>query len=225
MKLKDQLSLEGKVAVVSGSEGMFGKIHREVIEELGGECIGIDIKQGADIVCDITNQAELMTALADVGKVDILINNAIGNQKAVKDAGDNFWPDLAVGLGGAFYLIALLGSKMENGVILNMGSDLSLVAPDQSLYLPGYAKPVSYSVVKHGIIGLTRYFAGFWPGKVRCNCLCPSGLEQYQKVPRNMMGRLAKPDEMKGAIAFLISDASSFVNGAILTVDGGRTAI
>ncbi len=225
MSVLEQLSLKGKTAILTGSQGMFGKIHREVIEELGGRCIGVDIKQGADIVCDITNHIEIEAAFSDIGPVDILINNAIGNQKAVKDVGQNFWPDLAVGLGGAFHLIALLGPKMKNGVILNMGSDLSLIAPDPSLYLPGYAKSVSYSVIKHGIIGLTRYFAAFWPGKVRCNCLCPSGLEQFQKVPRNMMGRLAKPEEMKGPIAFLISDASSFVNGAVLTVDGGRTAL
>lgn len=223
MSVREQLSLKDKTVVVTGSEGMFGKIHREVIEELGGECIGVDIRQGAEIVCDITNNVELAEALKDV-EADVLINNAIGNQKPVHDAGENWWEDLNVGLGGAFYMTAILGSRMKKGVILNMGSDLSLTAPDPSLYLPGYNKPASYSVVKHGIIGLTRYFASFWPGRVRCNCLCPSGLEQFQKVPRNLMGRLAQPEEMKGPVAFLISDASSFVNGAILTVDGGRTS-
>ena len=109
-------------------------------------------------------------------------------------------------------------------VVLNIGSDLGLVAPDQTLYPPWQVKPASYSVVKHGLIGLTRYIAATYP-HIRCNCLCPGGIDRGQAVPHNIMGRNAKLEEMKGPIAFLLSDASSFMTGAVLTVDGGRTCL
>jgi NAD(P)-dependent dehydrogenase (short-subunit alcohol dehydrogenase family) len=112
--------------------------------------------------------------------------------------------------------------RKRNGVILNIGSDLSLISPDQSLYSDGKVKPLSYSVVKHGIIGLTRYFATLWP-EVRSNCLCPGGINVGQKTPAIPMGRLAQLSEMKGPVAFLISNASSYMTGAVLSVDGGRT--
>jgi NAD(P)-dependent dehydrogenase (short-subunit alcohol dehydrogenase family) len=114
-----------------------------------------------------------------------------------------------------------------------------VVAPDQRLYrqdgLPDHeqpVKPVTYSVVKHGLIGLTKYLATYWSeDNVRCNALSPGGVEAQQDedflsrintlIP---MGRMARVDEYRGAIAFLCSDASSYMNGANLVVDGGRTA-
>jgi NAD(P)-dependent dehydrogenase (short-subunit alcohol dehydrogenase family) len=218
----DKFSLAGKTAIVTGGEGMIGRMICETIQELGGKAHSVDIRGPSSL--DITVFSDCLR-LADV-PCDILINNAVGNQKASESIFNNWEEDLQVGLTGAANMIDVLGPSLRKrkGVILNMGSDLSLIGPDQSLYPNGLKKPLSYSVVKHGIIGLTRYFATTWP-EVRCNCLCPGGVDIGQKVPAVPMGRLARLDELKGPVAFLISDASSYVTGAILSVDGGRTAI
>jgi len=92
-------------------------------------------------------------------------------------------------------------------------------------------KPVTYSVVKTGLIGLTRYLETYWASQnVRCNALCPGGVENsqsedfLQKVSiRIPMARLASKDEYQGPLLWMLSDASSYLNGAIIPVDGGRT--
>ena len=207
--------------------------------------------------CDITQQEQVESALGRIldrfSRVDGLINNAANNPK-VEDAGslhdsrlENYslerWnADLAVGLTGAMISSRVFGAEMARqgrGVILNIASDLALIAPDQRLYrvdeLPEEAqpvKPVSYSVVKTGLIGLTRYLATYWATRgVRANALCPGGVENGQNAEflariaqRIPMGRMARVDEYQGAILFLCSDASSYMTGAVLSIDGGRSA-
>jgi NAD(P)-dependent dehydrogenase (short-subunit alcohol dehydrogenase family) len=124
------------------------------------------------------------------------------------------------------------------GVIVNIGSEYSIIAPDQRAYrregLPDAEqpkKPVSYSVVKHAIVGLTRHLAAYWADRnVRVNTLCPGGISnnqpaEFAKYMKSLvpMGRMANPDEMQGAIVFLCSDASRFMTGGTIVVDGGRT--
>ena len=112
-----------------------------------------------------------------------------------------------------------------------------MIAPNQGLYKIDSekpekqpVKPISYSVIKSGLIGLTRYTATYWPKKVRCNCLCPGGVfnnqnnEFIEKVSELIpLGRLANQDEYMPAIVFMLSNASSYMNGTILSIDGGRT--
>lgn len=204
---------------------------------------------------DITNPAQVQSlvefVIAETGRVDILINNATNNPK-VEDGGANLsrlenfpldqWnTDLAVGLTGAFLCSQILGAEMArrgHGVILNIASDLGVIAPDQRIYrqegLPDDAqpvKPVTYSVVKTGLIGLTRYLATYWVEQgVRCNCISPGGV--YNGQPQDFVERLANlipmkrmagPDEYQAAILFLCSDASAYMNGTNLVMDGGRT--
>jgi len=184
--------------------------------------------------------------------IDILINNAANNPKMERREGKNFsrledfpieiWEeDLRVGLMGAFLCSRVFGTEMarrKSGVILSIASDLAVIAPDQRLYRePGLAeseqpvKPVTYSVVKSGLIGLTRYLATYWNDSgVRANAISPGGVYNHQPedfverlsqlIP---MGRMAHADEYKGAILFLCSDASSYMTGANLIVDGGRS--
>lgn len=186
------------------------------------------------------------------GRVDILINNAARNPK-VEGGGGKVWSrlenyplpqwelDIAVGLTGALICSQIFGAEMARagrGVILNVASDLGVIAPDQRIYRrPGLAddqqmvKPVSYSVVKHGLIGLTKYLATYWAEKgVRANAISPGGVfnEQDKDFVRRLTslipaGRMARPDEYKAAIVFLVSDASLYMTGANLVIDGGRS--
>ena len=212
--------------------------------------------QGLVLHADITVEAQVEALLAEVlarfGRVDILVNNAANNPKVEPAGGTEFsrletfpvaqWEaDLAVGLKGAFLCSRVFGSEMArrgSGVIVNIASDLGLIAPDQRLYrregLPEElqpVKPVTYSVVKTGLIGLTRYLATYWAGRgVRVNALSPGGVRTDQPeafvarlaslIP---MGRMAQADEYMGALLYLCSDASSYMTGANLVVEGGRT--
>lgn len=207
---------------------------------------------------DITNLGSVEAAEAAVfayfGSLDILINNAARNPKVENSSNINFsrlenfptdqWKlDLDVGLGGAFNCSKVFGRHMAQagagGIIVNIASDLGVIAPDQRLYKvqgrPEHlqpVKPVTYSVVKHGLIGLTKYLATYWCEQgIRCNALSPGGVyadqndvfvsKLTQLIP---MGRMAQADEYRGAIVFLCSKASNYLNGANLVVDGGRSA-
>ena len=189
------------------------------------------------------------------GPVSILINNAAINPAVSKDgSGVNFsrleqfplesWnAEISVGLTGAFLCSRYFGTLMaqrQQGIILNIASDLSVIAPDQRLYrknnLPEDqqpVKPVTYSVIKTGLIGLTRYLASYWAGVgVRVNALSPGGVFNQQPddfvekleglIP---MGRMAHVDEYKSTIQFLCSEASSYMTGQNIVVDGGRSVI
>jgi NAD(P)-dependent dehydrogenase (short-subunit alcohol dehydrogenase family) len=266
--------LTGRVAVITGGAGLLGVQHAEAIAECGGVPYLLDIDSDAveavaksisekfsvnakGICCDITNLTQIKKTrdvICDqVGRVDILINNAANNPKVEHNCGATNWSrfenfpleawnrDLAVGLTGAFLCSQIFGTDMAtagSGVILNIASDLALIAPDQRIYMaPGetpdtqIVKPVTYSVAKAGLIGLTRYLATYWPHRnVRANALAPGGVAAGQEdafvkrltslIP---MGRMAAKHEYKGAVVFMVSDASSYLNGAIISVDGGRT--
>ena len=208
---------------------------------------------------DITNKADL-EEIRDVllekhGHIDVLINNAANNPKV--EGGSNnlgateftefpteIWnADIAVGLTGAMLCAQIFGKVMEQqekGIILNIGSDYGIIAPDQRVYrkegVPEkeqIIKPVSYSVVKHGLIGMTKYLAAYWGSKgIRVNTLCPASLyngqdkEFVNKLSQLIpMGRMSRPEEYTCTILYMISDASSYMTGATVVLDGGRTII
>lgn len=205
---------------------------------------------------DITNIDSIKNAakvlIDDFGSIDILINNAACDPKVTNTNDrlssrfehfplDRWQFELSVGLTGALQCSQVCGSymaKQHSGAIINIASDLGIIAPDQRIYRdPSLAedeqpvKPVTYSVIKHGLIGLTKYISTYWADKgVRCNSLAPAGV--YQNQPDEFvqrlthlipMGRMAEAGEYKGAIQFLASDASRYMTGSILTVDGGRS--
>lgn len=206
---------------------------------------------------DITKKKELEKVRDDIllkyNHIDVLINNAANNPKVEhpsKNIGNiqfhNFpvdiWEmDLAVGLTGSFLCAQIFGNVMASqgkGVILNVSSDLGIIAPDQRIYRKeGVAdgkqivKPITYSVIKHGLIGMTKYLATYWADKgIRSNAICPGGVyngqnEEFLEKLTNLipLGRMAKTDEYKGTVLFMISEASSYMTGSTLIVDGGRT--
>ena len=151
---------------------------------------------------------------------------------------DNLWDkDILVSLKGSYLCTKIFGSymaKFKRGVILNVSSDLGIIAPDQRIYgKSGFVKPVTYSVVKHGIIGLTKYVASYWGKKnIRCNAIAPGGIYNNQdhsfvkKINKLIpLGRMAKKNEYNGLILFLCSDLSSYLTGSVIIADGGRTSI
>jgi len=220
----------------------------EIAERFGTQASGL----AADITCPEAVEQLGQTVLSMFGRVDILINNAAHNPKMESGGGKQFsrlenfplemWDkDVAVGLTGSFLCSRVFGAAMAaagGGVILNVASDLGVIAPDQRIYrqegLPEDqqpVKPVTYSVVKHGLVGLTRYLATYWADAgVRVNAISPGGVynnqgDAFVKKLTDLipLGRMADKDEYKGAIAFLCSDASSYMTGANLNIDGGRT--
>jgi NAD(P)-dependent dehydrogenase (short-subunit alcohol dehydrogenase family) len=186
------------------------------------------------------------------GRVDILVNSAaldpkfdpdqIGNQgaNAFEDYPPEAWRQaLDVNLTGMFLCSQAAAKEMlaqGQGVIINLCSMYGLVGPDQRLYQregqPPQFKPVTYTVTKAGVVGFTKYLATYYAGKnIRVNALTPGGVfnnhddefvERYSA--RAVLGRMAEQDEMNGALLFLASDASSYMTGANLVVDGGWTA-
>jgi len=221
----------------------------QLAREGSGECHGYY----ADITSKKSVQGTCAMLTENFGPVGILINNAANDPKVTDRPGEKPWSrfeqfpesvfdlDCAVALKGSFLCSQAFGSLMaerKSGVILNIASDLGIIAPDQRIYRKeGVAddmqpvKPVTYSVVKHGIIGLTRYLATYWANRgVRVNALCPGGVHNGQPAEfvaklTNLipMGRMAEVDEYQGAIVFLVSDASSYMTGSVVSMDGGRT--
>lgn len=206
----------------------------------------------ADITLRESVEEMVAKTIAAFGRLDGLINNAANNPKMTggEDAAlrrletfpiERWEDDLAVGLTGAFLCAQACGREMVRrggGVLVNVSSDLGIVAPDQRVYLkPGQQageqphKPITYSAVKGGLVMLTRYLATYWAARnIRVNTLTPASVFDGQdwtlveNISRRVpLGRMSHPDEFKGALIFLLSDASSYMTGQNLVLDGGRS--
>lgn len=206
--------------------------------------------------CDITNEEKVISVSREIqsklGTPSGLVNNAAINPSVEKNTHtfsrfeeityEDWKLQLDVGLFGSLVCSRVFGKQMlEEGIqgsLVHVASDHGVIAPNQTLYeVEGLernqqpVKPATYSVVKHGLIGLSRYLSTYWAlDGIRSNTLCPGGvsngqpdefLERFNKqVP---LGRAAKPDEYRGAIVYLLSDESSYMNGSTMIVDGGRS--
>ena len=205
----------------------------------------LDVTQPAQV------KAMVAAVMKEFGRVDALVNSAAIDPKfdpthpgtdngAFETYPVDLWRKaLDVNLTGAFLCAQAVAEpmlKQGSGSIINICSTYGLVGPDQRIYekegSPMRFKPVYYSVTKAGITGLTRYIATYYAGKgIRANALTPGGIfngndDVFVKnySARAVIGRMAHKDEMNGAVLFLASDASSYMTGSNLVVDGGWTA-
>lgn len=205
-----------------------------------------------DVTSQASVAAGLEAVLVAFGGIHVLVNNAAVDPKVTQDGVvetsrlEHFpleqWQfQIGVGLTGAFLCSQVFGGWMAahgGGTILNIASDLAVFAPDQRLYrkagLPPErqpVKPVTYPVIKTALVGLTRYLATYWnEAGIRVNALSPGGVfngqgDEFvarlsQLIP---LGRMARSDEYRAAIQFLCSDASSYMTGQNVVMDGGRS--
>jgi 2-deoxy-D-gluconate 3-dehydrogenase len=244
------LAEAGAGVVVADLEAEAAEAVAKRLRQEGLQAVGIE----TDVTRPESTQAMVNSALQTYGRLDILVNSAALDPKfdpqamAKRDMISGAFEDypleqwrqaLDVNLTGLFLCCqAAVKPMLEqgSGSIINICSMYGLVGPDQRLYqrdgIQTAFKPVYYSVTKAGVLGLTNYLATYYAGKnLRVNALTPGGVynghdETFLKAysARAVMGRMARKDEMNGAILFLASEASSYMTGANLVVDGGWTA-
>jgi 2-deoxy-D-gluconate 3-dehydrogenase len=236
-----------------GAHAVVADVNREAAQAVaneveGARCLPVQV----DITSLESVHALVQQTLDTFGRIDGLINNAALDPKFDnKHARDNsgafetypleLWnQSLAVDLTGMFLCtqaVAPAMLKAGQGVVINVSSIYGLVAPDQSLYERADTstrtyKPVTYSVTKSAVLGFTRYLAAYWGDKgIRANTLTLGGVfnghdDEFttRYNARTPLGRMANKDDALGAMLFLLSDASSYMTGANLVVDGGWTA-
>ncbi len=246
--------------IEAGANIIFTDINMELINKTISEIENEVNTKNIDLiklVMNVSNNQDIIKVSNELKtkniNLDILINNAaidpkfdsvISNKEESRLENysiENWNKEISVGLTGAFLCSKIFGSQMavnNRGVIINIASDLSVISPDQRLYkrkdTPSHlqpVKPVTYSVIKSGLIGLTKYIATYWSDKgIRCNALSPGGVfnNHDKSFVKNLshlipLNRMAEISEYKSAIQFLCSDASSYMNGQNLIIDGGRS--
>ncbi len=242
------LSAGAKVVVADTDRAQANSTAEAASAETGGEAIGwaVDVRHKPEVDQLVASVFERF------GRLDVLINNAAIDPKldssvagrltsSFEDYPLELWQQsLDVNLTGAFLCSQAAGRVMvrqRRGVIVNVSSTYGLVGPDQRIYQrAGHEqqlyKPAAYAVTKAGIAQLTRYLAAYWGHLgIRVNTLTPGGVYNAQDdefvvkySARTPMGRMAEKNELNGAMLFLVSDASSYMTGANLVVDGGWTA-
>lgn len=270
MKYKNLFNLTNKVTMITGSTGTLGKVISEALAEYGANIALIDLDKSKlgklskilekkykikcrSYVCDVSNEELVKKTIIqiekDMGKIDILFNNAATKTKSLKEFFkplENYnldtWQEIInINLGGMYIVAKEVGTRMakrSKGSIIQMSSIYSSIrAPDQNIYKgsrylgTSINTPAAYTASKAGVVGLSLHLASYWAkNNVRVNTLSPGGISSGQndkfienyskKVPLNRMG---KKEEVVGAALFLASDASSYVTGQNIFIDGGKS--
>lgn len=217
----------------------------EALEVLAGECgaAGLNV---APLTFDQGDEASILAlrdaVLQQAGGVDVLVNNAVSRpmKRGMQDDAAAFAESMRVNATGLFTITRAFGDAMaergRGGSIVHIGSIQGMIGPDEWIYegTPMNGWYPDYFFHKGGMINFTRFVAAYYGprGGIRCNCLSPGGfatpempprfVEQYSR--RTFLGRLADDTDLQGAVVFLASDASRYVTGVNLPVDGGYTA-
>lgn len=233
-----------KVVVADINQSACDELAVQLAEQTGANVLGLAV--------DLSSEASIVDwskAILDAhGRVDVLMNNAAAKASGFFSPLENYslktWKEvMAVNVDAIFLAVRELGPGMAergSGSIINVASIYGVVGPDQRIYEGSWYEdlggaintPMIYAATKGAVISMTRYLATYYgPKGVRCNCLTPGGVasgqnEEFDKnySARVPMGRMAQADEMVGALIYLASDASSYVNGQNMIVDGGWTA-
>jgi NAD(P)-dependent dehydrogenase (short-subunit alcohol dehydrogenase family) len=229
-------------------------IHTKAVEDLAREVAQkYDVNVRA-FVCDVSNPESVKKMVGDVvtsfGHIEILHNNAAGKSDDLEaffapfeDYSIDQWRQImSVNLDGMFLVAQAVGKQMlaqgSGGSIIQTSSIYGLMGPDQRIYENSFYldrqinTPAVYSASKAGVIGLTKYLSAYWASKgIRVNAIAPGGAESGQNdefirrySDRIPMGRMAYPHEIVGALLYLASDASSYMTGQVIAIDGGLSA-
>ncbi|MHB0939933.1 MAG: SDR family NAD(P)-dependent oxidoreductase [Armatimonadota bacterium] len=253
-------SLQGKVALVTGGAGLYGRQIVAALAEAGArvymasrnleaqEKVAVKFRdEGYDVHAlqlDQGDEASILALrdaiLADSGRIDILVNNAVA--RTMKDGyqsdASTFAESMQINATGLFVITRAFGDVMAEqgyGSIINIGSMMGTIGPDWTYYVGTNVSPwyPDYFYTKGGMVNFTRFVAGYYGLKgVRCNCINPGGFQTEnhselfvkQYNDRTMLGRMANEQDLKGIIVLLASDASAYMTGANIAVDGGFTA-
>lgn len=250
---KEMYSCAGKVAVVFGGLGLIGRQISVALAEFGAKVCTVDRGNNNDLrvdhchhyCCDVTQEDSLRNVLDEVirehGSIDVLVNCAYPR---TSDWGAKFegiklssWQEnVATQLGSTFLSCQIVAEQMKlrkKGSIINIGSTYGIVGPDFRVYEgTEMTMPAAYSAIKGGVINFTRYLASYYGQHgVRVNCVSPGGIFNHQPASfveryesRTPLGRMGRSHEIASAAVFLASEASSYVTGHNLVVDGGWTA-
>jgi NAD(P)-dependent dehydrogenase (short-subunit alcohol dehydrogenase family) len=227
-----------------GAHVILADIDQERCNQCAEEISKVSGRRALGLRCDVANAQDVQSAMrrADeaFGRIDILINNAAAQPPGFCTPFEEYslevWDRvMAVNLTGPFLMaraVAPVMLRQKSGSVINICSTYGVVGPNQHIYDgSSFNTPAVYSASKAGILGLTRYLATYWAEKgIRVNSITPGGVFRGHKDPflanyceRVPMARMGEENELRGAVVYLASDASSYVTGHNLVVDGGWT--
>jgi NAD(P)-dependent dehydrogenase (short-subunit alcohol dehydrogenase family) len=237
----------------AGARLVLTDLNGDALDVLAARLREAGARDALGMAADLTQEAAVDAlrdrVLSRYGTLDVLINNAAIDDKFTADAAhesrfenysvERFRRQLDVNVTGVFLCCQRLGSVMAErgrGSIVNVASTYALVAPNQDLYRrqdgsQAFWKGAAYPASKGAVLQLTRFLAAYWGERgVRVNALCPGGVDTGQDAffraryaERTPLKRMAAPEDYRGALLFLASDASAYMSGASLVVDGGFT--
>lgn len=235
--------MHSEVVVENGGKVIVGDINIEAAQKVADYLNDSYPNKAYAISLDVLDKKSIENCLITYDDINVLINNAAIDPKVTKDSGpggafetlsEQEW-DLSVDviMKGTFLCSQVFCPFFANkggGVVINISSVMGVIAPNQSIYGESF-KPITYSAAKHGIVGMTKYLATYYAqSNVRVNALSPGGVfdnhpDEFVDKLTNLipMKRMADRNEYKGSIAFLCSDASSYMTGHNLIVDGGMS--